>query len=575
MENKVISIDIRPGANTDVTENAGVMWEHNATVLKFVIDEAYSGDYRYYLEYRSLMGTKVRTDYLEPDKNNIITYAVPVSMSSLKGVECYFNIVDIDGDGNTVQVIKPVKFCLSFDFSPDTDNSLAKVNDFSVNYLLEAIRSGTFKGDKGETGEKGDKGDKGDKGEQGEVDSDYLDNNFANAVRVTAKGNPLTLNDVSPISHKLTVRADSGKRVYACGKNLIPFNDKKYNGKYEAGSTYEMNGVSLTINSDGSVRASGTATTAVVFPLYYSDSFKSGKQKIVLSGSPEGSSSSTYCLRVKTGDSAVMNFEDYGSGKVIDGVDLTGIRVYIIVFGGKSVDAVFYPQIEFGDAPTPYRCPTGCFSSTAASDGTVNGLESVDTEMSLFSDSEIECTYNRDVNKAIAETELKNQQNMENLKYRLINQITCENDVQNVEFKTDLQGNALKNLNLGKIFILFDGYFVNTNTQTLIANFNGGSIYQMYKSFSVTADKYYGFWLESERIIALPDKAVFKSIYPSAMLSNFTESSSFAQGLVNNNVAANCDISVMPNCVIESVRFGCGNTNNSIKAGSHIYIFGA
>ena len=147
METKIISIDISPEITETQTENAGVMWEHNATTLVFNIHKAYMGDYRYYLEYRSLLGTKVRTEYLEPDlETNTVTYNIPVTMSSLKGVECYFNIVSIDGDGNTVQVIKPHKFCLQFDYSPDTDNSLAKVNDFSINALLEAIRLGTFKG---------------------------------------------------------------------------------------------------------------------------------------------------------------------------------------------------------------------------------------------------------------------------------------------------------------------------------------------------------------------------------------------------------------------------------------------
>ncbi len=178
MEKRIISIDISPDVQTEYSENAGVMWEHNATQLQFKIDPSYIGDYRYYIEYRSLLGTKVRTEYLELDTtDNTVTYMIPVTMSSLKGVECYFNIVKIDEDGNTIQVIKPKKFCLTFDFSPDTDNSLAKVNDFSINALMEAIRLGTFKGDKGD---KGDKGEIGPKGEQG----DGVNNLFEQSVNL-------------------------------------------------------------------------------------------------------------------------------------------------------------------------------------------------------------------------------------------------------------------------------------------------------------------------------------------------------------------------------------------------------
>ena len=166
MEKRIISIDISPDIQNDYSEKAGVMWEHNATRLEFKIAPSYIGDYRYYIEYRSLLGTKVRTEYLELDmETNTVVYDIPVSMSSLKGVECYFNIVRIDDDGNTIQVIKPQKIGLTFDFSPDTDNSLAKVNDFSINALLEAIRLGTFKGDKGDQGEKGERGDKGEQGD--------------------------------------------------------------------------------------------------------------------------------------------------------------------------------------------------------------------------------------------------------------------------------------------------------------------------------------------------------------------------------------------------------------------------
>lgn len=148
MENKIISIDITPGIQGEINENAGVMWEHNATTLKFNIAPDYIGDYRYYIEYRSIIGTKVRTEYLALDtQTNTITYHIPVTMTCLKGVECYFNIISIDEDGNTVQVVKPRKFCLTFEYSPDTDNSIAGENDFSVNALLEAIRLGTFKGD--------------------------------------------------------------------------------------------------------------------------------------------------------------------------------------------------------------------------------------------------------------------------------------------------------------------------------------------------------------------------------------------------------------------------------------------
>lgn len=155
MERKKISIDITPDTLDEVLhEKAGVMWEHNAVSITFNIDSRFVGDYRYYIEYRSFLGTLVRTANLTLNKSsNTVTYSIPASMSSLMSVECFFNIVSVDGDGNTMQVIKPKRFCLDFDRAPDTDNTLAKINDFTVNSLLEAIRNGTFKGEKGDKGD--------------------------------------------------------------------------------------------------------------------------------------------------------------------------------------------------------------------------------------------------------------------------------------------------------------------------------------------------------------------------------------------------------------------------------------
>ena len=51
MEKRIISIDISPDTQNEYSENAGVMWEHNATTLKFNIAPEYIGDYRYYIEF--------------------------------------------------------------------------------------------------------------------------------------------------------------------------------------------------------------------------------------------------------------------------------------------------------------------------------------------------------------------------------------------------------------------------------------------------------------------------------------------------------------------------------------------
>ena len=375
MERKIVSVDISPDTNDVIYEGkAGVMWEHNATEIVFNIDERYRGDYKYYIEYRSILGTKVRTEYLELNtETNTVTYNVPVTMSSLRGVECWFNIVMIDEDGNTVQIIKPRKFYLEFDYSPDTDNYIAKVNDFSVNALLEAIRLGTFKGDKGDKGEVGAKGEKGDKGEPGEVTLEYADQNYADAIRKTVSGNPLIIEDASPVEHSIDIKTSANETVYVRGKNLIPFNNKAYyNGNYAAGQTYVINGVSFTVNDDGSVYASGTATGSAAFVLYRADAYKNGIHTVTFSGAPENASKTTYFLRLKTASESTANYEDYGNGITVGNVNLTGSTVSIIVLGGQSVDATFYPMLEFGKTASEFISPEETQSAIADESGIVS-----------------------------------------------------------------------------------------------------------------------------------------------------------------------------------------------------------
>lgn len=384
MENKIISIDINPDNNTEYSDNAGVMWEHNATILKFNIDAAFVGDYRYYIEYRSLMGTKVRTEYLELNtEDNTVTYTIPVTMSSLKGVECWFNIVSIDDDGNTQQVIKSAKFCLSFDYSPDTDNQLCKVNDFSINALLEAIRLGTFKGDKGDkgdTGEKGDKGDKGDRGDDGEVTEKYVNKTFANALKAVLNGEVLVADDVSPVQHELNIKLTSDSvedfstvNATRTGKNLIPY---PYKSKSQT-----LNGVTFTVNDDGSIYAVGTATAQAALQLANIDL----GDRTVSAISAEKASVNGYTINKRLFYNADLKL------------------LSLVIAKGDTVDEALYPQVEVGNEATEYE-PYNSQTVTANADGTVDGVLSLSPNMTIFTDASeinIECEYNRDTNKVI------------------------------------------------------------------------------------------------------------------------------------------------------------------------------
>lgn len=91
------------------------------------------------------------------------------------------------------------------------------------------------KGDKGDTGPKGDKGDtgaqgiqgeKGEKGDAGIVPDDYGNDKFANALTATKEGTVVRLDDVSPLSTVVSVKAEGAephRAVLSYGKNLFDF----------------------------------------------------------------------------------------------------------------------------------------------------------------------------------------------------------------------------------------------------------------------------------------------------------------------------------------------------------------
>ena len=168
MKQNIVEIQV-PAGLSEAPEDAqgGVMYEHNATALRFLLDPVYiAPEYRYYLEFVTVNGVN-RTDYLTPDEENAIEFSIPADITSQMTALCCLNIVSVNEDGKTEQLIKSKSVNLYFSVFENTEKKLAADYAFSVNALLEAIENGTFKGDKGDQGEQGEKGDKGDKGDPG------------------------------------------------------------------------------------------------------------------------------------------------------------------------------------------------------------------------------------------------------------------------------------------------------------------------------------------------------------------------------------------------------------------------
>jgi hypothetical protein len=171
-------------------------------------------------------------------------------------------------------------------------------------------------------------------------------------------------------------------------------------------STQTINGVTFTVNSDGSVTANGTATSDARFLIYKRVPIK-GATKCILNGAPSGANETTYFLHtVMAWDGIDHSFYDYGNGREIDvGGTITASTVSITVKTGVTVSGlVFRPMIRIASIAD------GSFESyteqtaVPTADGTVPGITSLSPSMTILTDTEgviVECEYNRDTNKVI------------------------------------------------------------------------------------------------------------------------------------------------------------------------------
>lgn len=155
--------------------------------------------------------------------------------------------------------------------------------------------------------------------------------------------------NIAANSSAITVLANSGQ------KNLL---------KNTAISKIQ-NGVTFTVNEDGTVSVSGTATTGVTLPIGQVETEKG--RSYALSGCPAGGSSITYRLDAryyKNGTlTTIGGTIDVGEGTVIklpDDADDNRLVIYIRIGDGTDADGLtFRPMLRYAeisdDSYEPYK----------------------------------------------------------------------------------------------------------------------------------------------------------------------------------------------------------------------------
>lgn len=279
---------------------------------------------------------------------------------------------------------------------------------------------------------------------------------FANAPKATVSGNILRIEDISPITHPMSVKvrgvADpTSVKVCRSGINALPY------PFYD--TTKTINGITFTDNGDGTVTANGTATAQATFTAAFRKIYSLPATKVHISGCPAGGGASTYQVSfgVYNGDTFVSSIIDYGSG-----IDFnlknkvyTNCTVYCIVNKGATVtNLVFKPMVEIASQSGEFTQFVGYDIFTPNADGSVDGVGSISSPMIIMVDDEnvtLDVEYNKDISRAFARAKGNDLVKLTKIGNAIqIKSAMGENDIA---IRADLFGQHNKSFN-------FSGYYL-------------------------------------------------------------------------------------------------------------------
>lgn len=180
----------------------------------------------------------------------------------------------------------------------------------------------------------------------------------------------------------------------------------------------------------------------------------------------------------------------------------------------------------------------------------------------------------------VRKLELDYLSNKINTVYRVIRDITLEQDTKEVHITTDENGNPLK---LKNVFVQFSGQFTGTvGFRTFQLALNGGILYGMRTAYNINYIKsdnpkdIYGHWAIVEKQ-NIPNRNLFMSHYPAnILLTGWGSDYNAMQGLsssAQHEIAVPIESPAAPS--INEIVYGqLEETNGLMAAGSKIFIWG-
>lgn len=239
--------------------------------------------------------------------------------------------------------------------------------------------------------------------------SEEISSVSANSLSGSASGTVVSLDDVSPLAHTMSVSLNdtvgntdlSAVEISVCGKNLYT--------DFMKSVTYS-DGVSVTVNDDGSV----TCDTVEGAPISQTGWIRLPAGTYTISN---GLSKSTmpYLAAVFYGDknnaSATLVGEintRFAPYKTITTDKACDVKLLLYTSSATGDEFTLYPQLEFGREPTQYEQYKKAKKYFLSEKGTIEACPEY-PNTTVFSGNDgvnISVKYNRDINKAF--DELKN-----------------------------------------------------------------------------------------------------------------------------------------------------------------------
>ena len=153
-----------------------------------------------------------------------------------------------------------------------------------------------------------------------------------------------TATEYAPYSNIRPISGRTGAKLTRCGKNLLPNN----------ATTKTVNGITFTLNADGSVTANGTATDRAVIDVGRDAFTVSAGLTLTVSGCPNNTN---YNIGIWANNSSgVYNIgNDTGSGRTFTSVEGNYFLRLEVKSGCTANNVTFYPQLELGSTATAYE----------------------------------------------------------------------------------------------------------------------------------------------------------------------------------------------------------------------------